>query len=319
MPGYRKLRVSAIVCSHDPDKSGMDRVMEALRRQTMPREFWELMVVDNASPSRLSEDFEIDWHPCGRHLTEDRLGLTPARLCGMAASRGEILVFVDDDNILDPDYLEVAHWIGMRWPMLGSWSGRIDPQFDSPPPEWTRPYWDMLAVRTPERDHWSSVIGFHEATPFGAGLCVRRRVAAYYANKLKQDDRHLALDRRGSALLGCGDVDIAFAGCEMGLGMGVFTDLHLTHLIPDWRLTERYLARLAEASEYASMRLKHMYNIPISYLYHSNIVYRIRWAGAARMKPRDRRIYRARLRGRAKAAKDIGAGAPFRDFGEADS
>ena len=38
----------------------------------------------------------------------ERLGLTPARLRGIRESRGELLVFVDDDNVLERDYLEVA-------------------------------------------------------------------------------------------------------------------------------------------------------------------------------------------------------------------
>ena len=58
--------------------------------------------------NKLADRFNISWHPNGRHVREDELGLTPARLRGVAEAVAELLVFVDDDNILDPDYLEQA-------------------------------------------------------------------------------------------------------------------------------------------------------------------------------------------------------------------
>ena len=104
--------------------------------QSLPRHLWESLVIDNASAEPLFRTLDIGWHPGGRHLTEGRLGLTYARLRGIEASRGEILVFIDDDNVLNPDYLEVAYWIGLKWPMLGAWSGPIDPECETEPAEW---------------------------------------------------------------------------------------------------------------------------------------------------------------------------------------
>ena len=45
-------------------------------------------------------------HPRGRVVREDRLGLTHARTRGIEESSGEVILFVDDDNILREDYLE---------------------------------------------------------------------------------------------------------------------------------------------------------------------------------------------------------------------
>ena len=48
---------------------------------------------------------------------------------------GEILIFVDDDNVLDPNYLSRAAQLASNWPILGAWgAGLILPEFEVEPP-----------------------------------------------------------------------------------------------------------------------------------------------------------------------------------------
>ena len=78
------LELSVIICSHNPRASYLRRVLEGLRQQTLPRESWELLLVDNASKALLASAFDISWHPNGRHILEQELGLAPARQAGHA-------------------------------------------------------------------------------------------------------------------------------------------------------------------------------------------------------------------------------------------
>jgi putative transposase len=48
----------------------------ALRAQTIPPNQWEFLIVDNASDERLSEFWDLSWHPRARHIRENNLGLT---------------------------------------------------------------------------------------------------------------------------------------------------------------------------------------------------------------------------------------------------
>jgi glycosyltransferase involved in cell wall biosynthesis len=105
MPPDSACAVSVIVCTHNPRQEYLTRVLAALRVQTLPTAGWELLVIDNASKEPVAGRFDLSWHPHGRHVREDELGLTPARLRWIAEARAELLVFVDDDNVLDPDYL----------------------------------------------------------------------------------------------------------------------------------------------------------------------------------------------------------------------
>jgi hypothetical protein len=55
-------------------------------------------------------------------------------------------------------------------------------------------------------------------------------------------------DRVGRTLLCGGDAEICIAAYNIGLGVGTFPELKLTHLIPKERLSEDYLVRLFEAN-----------------------------------------------------------------------
>ena len=93
------MQLSVIICCHNPRRDYLERVLEALKAQTLSTDNWELLVVDNASESLVSASHNISWHPNARHVREENLGLTRARLRGIAESSADLLIFVDDDNV----------------------------------------------------------------------------------------------------------------------------------------------------------------------------------------------------------------------------
>ncbi|QIR37182.1 glycosyltransferase family 2 protein [Tolypothrix sp. PCC 7910] len=250
-----QILLSIIVCTWNPRFDYLEKVLSALRYQTLPYSFWELLIIDNASDTVLSSKLDLSWHPHQRQIREEQLGLTKARLRGIQLSRGEVLVFVDDDNILHENYLEIALKISKNYQMLGAWGGQIQLEFETSPPEWTKPYWSMLALRELERDLWSNFYN-NGIVPCGAGLCVRHVVAKQYAELVRQCPQRANLDRRGNSLVSGGDDDLALTACDISLGTGAFCDLRLIHLIPPARLQEDYLLRLKEEMSYSECLLK---------------------------------------------------------------
>jgi glycosyltransferase involved in cell wall biosynthesis len=237
---------SVIICSHNPRPEYLRRTLESLKGQTLDSGEWELIVVDNRSEPPLEGRVDLAWHPDARIVREENLGLTHARLAGIRLSKGEVLVFVDDDNVLAPDFLETALRVADEKPFLGSWSGQCKPEFETTPPEWTRRYWGNLVIREFDTDTWSNLPRLPDSMPCGAGLCVRRNVAMQYVHLHESGQRELLLDRTGDSLLSGGDNDLAACACDIGLGVGLISSLSLTHLIPRERLTADYLERLVE-------------------------------------------------------------------------
>lgn len=300
-----KLFLSVVICTHNPRRDYLDKVLHALKSQTLPIEQWELLLIDNASDELLSSEIDLSWHPQARHIREEQLGLTPARLRGIQEAAAETLVFVDDDNVLDSEYLEVALRISKDWPTIGAWGGQVRPEFEETPPDWTEPYLPKLAIREFDRDIWSNLLRQGETVPCGAGLCVRKVVAIKYADLVRKQPKRAGLDRKGKLLISCGDSDLALTACDIGLGTGQFTSLKLTHLIPANRLQEDYLLKLVEGMSYSLAILdsfrgklppssKPSWGMKLLQHYY-------RW----RLEPRQRRFYDASERGLALALKEI--------------
>lgn len=243
--------LTVILCTHNPRREYLARVLAALEKQSLVKTCWELLVVDNKSDQSLENGLDLSWHPSARVIREDEIGLTQARLRGIRESKGDLLVFVDDDNVLNPDYLECAVAMAAEWTKLGAWSGSVIPEYEIPPPDHLKPYVWMLCVREVAEDSWGNSKNF-ESTPFGAGMCIRKLIAEKYASDVSTDPIKALLDRRGTSLASSGDIDMARTSLKLGLGTGIFSRLKLVHIIPRSRLTSEYLLKLIEDSTAAN-------------------------------------------------------------------
>lgn len=249
------MNLSLILCTHNPREDYLKQTLEALKVQTLPKEEWELLLIDNGCRESLANNWDLSWHPQARHIREDELGLTPARLRGIKESKGDLLVFVDDDNVLDAAYLLLAGNKAKEFPQLGVWGGRIVPQFEIPPPKWIMDYLPVLAVRDVAVDRRTTNPLDLKAIPWGAGLCVRREIGTLFAKKCAEQQIR-SLGRTGRNLTSCEDLEFTWLACDAGFEAGVFSQLSLTHLIPKERLTMNYFVRWTEGNAYSFAILK---------------------------------------------------------------
>jgi glycosyltransferase involved in cell wall biosynthesis len=240
--------MSVIICAHNPRPDYLHRVLDALRYQTLPVDQWELLLVDNASKEPLRAAWNISWHPNARHISESVPGLAHARQCGIREMATDLLVFVDDDNILAPNYLAESLRISQEWPELGTWgSGIIEPEFEIPPPDYLKQLVPYVALRNADAAYWGNIPTCKWATPWGAGHCVRAVVARAYCDFSVKSPIRIS-GRTGKFLWAGEDLEIDYVACSTGQGMAVFPELKLTHLIPKERISESYLLRIYEGT-----------------------------------------------------------------------
>jgi glycosyltransferase involved in cell wall biosynthesis len=216
-------------------------------------------MVDNASSAFPAEREYAACAPAGlRLIREPRLGLTSARLAGIRASRGAAIVFVDDDNVLAPDYLETVVRIFAAQPSVGAAGGKSLPTFETPPAPWQEEFLPLLALRDPGpepataaafRPEGAARNAYPPCAPIGAGMALRREAALAWAGAIEREPLRLGFDRTGAGLVSGGDNDIVMTVMEHGWAVGYFPDLVLRHLIPAGRLDPRYLARLNHAMQ----------------------------------------------------------------------
>ena len=254
-------QVSVILCTHNPRPDYLQRAFDSLRNQTCSLANWELLVVDNASREPLASSWDLSWHPRARHLREEMLGLLRARLRGIGAAAGGLLVFVDDDNVLAIDYLERAIAIFERCPFIGVLgAGCIDPQFEREPSSALASRLQLLTIRRCLHDRWGNNPGDDDVIPWGAGLCVRQPIGDAYVRLVSRLPTTAALGRVGDALFGGDDDVFSWAASAAGWGFGVFPELRLTHLIEEARVHTGHTLRLARERAFSHGLLEYMFS-----------------------------------------------------------
>lgn len=145
---------SVILCTYNR-RSLVLSTLASLRRQTLPYDQFEVLVVDNGSSDgtrqtiyryinaranqrRLPAD---TWRV--RYLLEPRNGLAHARNRALQAASGKIAVFLDDDALADPHLLEHL-MVAYQETSADAIGGRVDLRWEAP-----RPYWftdDLLPL-----------------------------------------------------------------------------------------------------------------------------------------------------------------------------
>jgi glycosyltransferase involved in cell wall biosynthesis len=242
-----------VIPAHNPRQDALTRVLHALRAQTTT-DCWEALLVDNQSTRPLQSR---DWQnilPHLRVIRGDRLGSAFARETGVMHARGELIVFVDDDNVLAPDYLEVAISFHAAHPHVGISGGRIRGEFARPVPAWAQDHVGLLALRDlGEQTLISAHVDANPGSmdyfaPIGAGMVVNAAAARRYVERASRLPKRF-VGRRGDQLGGCEDCEMVLSVLQEGLQCAYVPALQLMHLIPESRLRFRYLCRLARQGQ----------------------------------------------------------------------
>lgn len=235
--------VSVVVPTHNGAELLPRALAQIAAQRTSPELRWEVIVVDNASTDGTAEVARAAWPaeaPVGARVVEERkLGLSNAHLRGFAEARGELVSWVEDDNWIAPDWVEIVWRTMGEHPEAGACGGFNEPVCEGGEPAWF----------TPRRGYYACG---HQGEPgdvtedrgylWGAGLTVR---AAAWRRLLEGGFRPLLADRRGRSNYNSGgDSEICFALRLSGWRLWSEPAVRLRHFLPARRLEWRYLRRL---------------------------------------------------------------------------
>ena len=131
------MQISAIICTHNRS-AYLKKAIKSLAEQTLPKEQYEVVVVDNASNDDTEAVVESFRHlPNLRYIYEPILGLSQARNTGWHEARGEYIAFLDDDAIACPEWLErIVKAFETVKPRPGCVGGKIAAIWETERPPW---------------------------------------------------------------------------------------------------------------------------------------------------------------------------------------
>ena len=141
--------ISAVITTYNRFEM-LATALEALLGQKTGGVSYEVIVVDNNSTDNTRatiEAFIAKGHANLRYVFEPRQGIAYGRNAGIAAARGDIIAFTDDDVVVTDNWIETIKRTFAENPNVDYIGGKILPHWIEPPPQWlTVDHWWPLAL-----------------------------------------------------------------------------------------------------------------------------------------------------------------------------
>jgi glycosyltransferase involved in cell wall biosynthesis len=165
-------KASVIICTRRWSER-LSRTLRAVADQQVAHPY-EVIVVDNGVPPGLLASRPAEEQARPRIVVCPVPGLSAARNAGLAEARGEIVCFLDDDALPEPDWLQWVCAAFDEHPATAVVGGHIRLKMPAAPPRALRPgwrkYWSEFLT---EHSEYTEVAGWGRY-PWGANWSARR-------------------------------------------------------------------------------------------------------------------------------------------------
>ncbi|MBS1516783.1 MAG: glycosyltransferase [Bacteroidetes bacterium] len=248
--GFRKRiqrkGVSVVICCYNSAKLLPVTLEHLSRQKTRNYVDWEVVVVNNASSDNTTEVALSEWNKYPGCKGELRVvdqpvpGLSAAREKGIEQSRYEYIIFCDDDNWLDENYIQNVVRVMRSNSEIAIAGCETQEVCEVEPPEWFHK-WKNWSYAVGQQFERPGDITWSRGFVWGAGMVLRREaLEKLYGEGFKS----LLTDRKGKELASGGDTELCYALRLAGWRIWYEPELKLKHYMTAPRLKWDYFLKL---------------------------------------------------------------------------
>lgn len=206
---------------------------------------FELLIVDNNSTDN-TKQIAASYDKIVRYVFEKRTSFTKARKTGEENATGEILLYLDDDVIVNPGSLRRIIEVFQAYPDCGVIAGKVLPKFIENPPKWClecQKSFNGWSLYDPETYDFLQT-DFQEVTSAAGPMMAIRRSAYQLAGGFPPDtvgvETNRGLKTFSKLYIGPGDYGLCLKIRDKGFKIYYSSDISVYHIIPPIRLTVKF-------------------------------------------------------------------------------
>lgn len=240
---------SIVLCTYNPDEVIFKRLLDSVNFLNNPNNNpFEIIIVDNNSSNSISQYSYIasflkkdNNRKC---VVEAKQGLTQARIRGLNEAQYDWIIYFDDDNEPNAEYLINLEKAIEENSQVHIWGpAKIKVEFIGV----SKKNWvETKKEYFQERDWNATNFGINNTWqyyfPYGTGMVVNRNVLEEYVKRVNTG-RYSLSDRKGKSLSSGGDLQIVLTATNMQLPVGTINGLVINHLISKEKANISYLEK----------------------------------------------------------------------------
>lgn len=139
------VNISLVICTYNRDRF-LDETFASITKQSLDAARFEVLIIDNNSTDKTAYKakhfMENNPRLDIKYFFETNKGLSFARNRGIQEAGYEIITYIDDDVILNPDFLQEIYDFFIKNPAARGAGGKVIPKFESG----TAPVWNSKYV-----------------------------------------------------------------------------------------------------------------------------------------------------------------------------
>jgi glucosyl-dolichyl phosphate glucuronosyltransferase len=224
----------------------LEKTLLSIAAQNLNQKEFEVLIIDNGSTDKTKEVAESCLLKNVRYISEPKPGLHRGRHRGLFESKGDILVYADDDIEALPSWLSAIKE-SFADPSVAIVGGKDIPNYESPPPPWVEQLWNKNEEG--KFMTYYSLIDLGEKTKtidpvyvFGCNFSIRKEIL-FLVNGFHPDGMPQSLIK----YRGDGETYVAEKVKSLGYKTVYNPKASVKHWVPSSRMNKEYLLKRAFA------------------------------------------------------------------------
>lgn len=242
------INFTVVVCTYN-GAIRLFYVLDKLISQVIPDHwFWEIIVVDNNSTDQtasLVKQYQSQYSSIVPiyYTFEPQQGIAFARKRGIKLAKGEVIGFLDDDNIPSQTWVIDAYNFAQSHPHAGAYGSHIEAQYEiNPPPNFERIACLLAIINRGENSFRYDALE-RWLMPPGAGLVIRKKA---WLNSVPSQLIFTGVQAQSLANKG-EDIEALSYIRQQGWEIWHNPNMKIYHKVPYERLQKPYLMKLCRS------------------------------------------------------------------------